>query len=95
MEEQGVEFMQFAYRWMHCLLMREISVKCTIRMWDTYLVSSASVAFPDRNAQIFTGRPGRGHGRLFSVSPIRLFSIFVEMERPIEGNGLSGTPLRS
>lgn len=31
--------MQFAFRWMNCLLMREISVKCTIRMWDTYLVS--------------------------------------------------------
>lgn len=29
--------MQFAFRWMNCLLMREISVKCTIRMWDTYL----------------------------------------------------------
>ncbi|KAK8845567.1 hypothetical protein IAR55_006282 [Kwoniella newhampshirensis] len=36
-EDQGVEFMQFAFRWMNCLLMREISVKCTIRMWDTYL----------------------------------------------------------
>ncbi|KAI0029973.1 rab-GTPase-TBC domain-containing protein [Vararia minispora EC-137] len=34
---QGVEFMQFAFRWMNCLLMREISVKNTIRMWDTYL----------------------------------------------------------
>ena len=38
-DDQGVEFMQFAFRWMNCLLMREISVKCTIRMWDTYLVS--------------------------------------------------------
>ncbi|EJD52557.1 RabGAP/TBC [Auricularia subglabra TFB-10046 SS5] len=35
---QGVEFMQFAFRWMNCLLMREISVRNTIRMWDTYLV---------------------------------------------------------
>ncbi|KAI0305729.1 rab-GTPase-TBC domain-containing protein [Multifurca ochricompacta] len=34
---QGVEFMQFAFRWMNCLLMREISVKNTVRMWDTYL----------------------------------------------------------
>ncbi|WRT63831.1 uncharacterized protein IL334_000756 [Kwoniella shivajii] len=40
-EEQGVEFMQFAFRWMNCLLMREISVKCTIRMWDTYLAEGA------------------------------------------------------
>lgn len=38
-EEQGVEYMQFAFRWMNCLLMREITVKCTIRMWDAYLVS--------------------------------------------------------
>jgi hypothetical protein len=30
--------MQFAFRWMNCLLMREISVPNTIRMWDTYLV---------------------------------------------------------
>ena len=36
---QNVEFMQFAFRWMNCLLMREISVRNTIRMWDTYLVS--------------------------------------------------------
>lgn len=34
---QNVEFIQFAFRWMNCLLMREISVKNTIRMWDTYL----------------------------------------------------------
>ncbi|KIJ49600.1 hypothetical protein M422DRAFT_161350 [Sphaerobolus stellatus SS14] len=36
LESQNVEFMQFAFRWMNCLLMREISVKNTIRMWDTY-----------------------------------------------------------
>lgn len=30
--------MQFAFRWMNCLLMREITVRNTIRMWDTYLV---------------------------------------------------------
>ncbi|KAF8318021.1 RabGAP/TBC [Clavulina sp. PMI_390] len=38
LQHEGVEFMQFAFRWMNCLLMREISVKNTIRMWDTYLV---------------------------------------------------------
>lgn len=37
MESENVEFMQFSFRWMNCLLMREISVKNTIRMWDTYL----------------------------------------------------------
>lgn len=36
--------MQFAFRWMNCLLMREISMKCTVRMWDTYLVSLVLLA---------------------------------------------------
>lgn len=38
LENEGVEFMQFSFRWMNCLLMREMSVQNTIRMWDTYLV---------------------------------------------------------
>ncbi|KAI9820443.1 MAG: GTPase-activating protein [Thelocarpon impressellum] len=37
LESEGVEFIQFSFRWMNCLLMREVSVKNTIRMWDTYL----------------------------------------------------------
>jgi len=37
LEREGVEFMQFSFRWMNCLLMREVSVGCTIRMWDTYM----------------------------------------------------------
>lgn len=38
LERESVEFIQFSFRWMNCLLMREISVKNTIRMWDTYMV---------------------------------------------------------
>ncbi|KXJ87667.1 GTPase-activating protein gyp1 [Microdochium bolleyi] len=37
LENEHVEFIQFSFRWMNCLLMREISVQNTIRMWDTYL----------------------------------------------------------
>ncbi|KAL4939647.1 hypothetical protein BDV06DRAFT_198421 [Aspergillus oleicola] len=37
LEQEGVEFMQFSFRWMNCLLMREMSVQNTIRMWDTYM----------------------------------------------------------
>jgi hypothetical protein len=40
LENEGVEFMQFSFRWMNCLLMREMSVQNTIRMWDTYMVCS-------------------------------------------------------
>jgi hypothetical protein len=45
LESESVEFMQFAFRWMNCLLMREISVRNTIRMWDTYLVCFSHLAF--------------------------------------------------
>lgn len=42
LESEGVEFMQFSFRWMNCLLMREMSIKNTIRMWDTYMVRGSS-----------------------------------------------------
>ena len=39
-EAENVEYMQFSFRWMNCVLMREFSMRSVIRMWDTYLVSS-------------------------------------------------------
>ena len=34
-----MEYLQFAFRWMNNLLMREIPLRCIIRLWDTCLVS--------------------------------------------------------
>lgn len=36
-DAENIEFLQFAFRWMNCLLMRELSIDLIIRMWDTYL----------------------------------------------------------
>ena len=36
-----VEYLQFAFRWMNNLLMRELPLRCTIRLWDTYQVRRA------------------------------------------------------
>uniref|UniRef100_A0A7S1YEF9 Rab-GAP TBC domain-containing protein n=1 Tax=Grammatophora oceanica TaxID=210454 RepID=A0A7S1YEF9_9STRA len=33
----GIEFMQFAFKWMNCLLLREFNLPCIIRLWDTYI----------------------------------------------------------
>lgn len=33
----SVEYLQFSFRWMNNLLMRELPLQCTIRLWDTYL----------------------------------------------------------
>lgn len=37
LKSECVEFIQFSFRWMNCLLMREVSIELIIRMWDTYL----------------------------------------------------------
>lgn len=37
LEQEGVDFIQFAFRWMNCLLMREIPFPLILRLWDTYL----------------------------------------------------------
>ena len=50
LEQEGVEFIQFSFRWMNCLLMREISVQNTIRMWDTYLVKPLIFPSPSAHA---------------------------------------------
>ena len=47
LQDQGVEYMQFAFRWMNCLLMRELSVQNIVRMWDTYLVRPSGAAAVD------------------------------------------------
>jgi hypothetical protein len=52
LQNEGVEFIQFSFRWMNCLLMREISVKNTIRMWDTYLVCCHTTLF--RTATLYS-----------------------------------------
>lgn len=34
--QHNIEYLQFSFRWMNNLLMRELPLRCTIRLWDTY-----------------------------------------------------------
>jgi len=45
LEQQGVQFIQFAFRWMNCLLMRELSLPLVIRLWDAYLSEEGGSGF--------------------------------------------------
>jgi hypothetical protein len=36
MEREQVEFLHFSFRWLLCLLLREISIKNVLRVWDVY-----------------------------------------------------------
>jgi hypothetical protein len=37
LEAEGIDFLQFAFRWVNCLLIREVPFNAAIRLWDTYL----------------------------------------------------------
>jgi len=37
LRSHNVEYLQFSFRWMNNLLMREMPLNCVIRLWDTYL----------------------------------------------------------
>jgi len=41
--KEGVEFMQFAFRWVNCLLLRELPFHLGVRLWDTYLAEGAAL----------------------------------------------------
>lgn len=46
LEDENVQFLQFSFRWMNCLLMRELNMNNIIRMWDTY-ISEGTNGFSD------------------------------------------------
>jgi len=45
LEAMEVEFLQFSFRWFNCLLMREFSLQCTLRLWDTYVAEKSFAGF--------------------------------------------------
>jgi hypothetical protein len=38
----GLDNLPFAFRWINCLLVREMSLENTVRMWDTYISEGIS-----------------------------------------------------
>lgn len=43
LDAEGVEFMQFAFRWVNCLLLRELPFAVGTRLWDTYLAEGPAL----------------------------------------------------
>jgi hypothetical protein len=46
LEKQEVHFTLFAFKWMNCLLMRELPLALVTRMWDTYLSEPEGTPWP-------------------------------------------------
>ena len=40
----GIDFMQFSFRWMNCLLVREFPFPLVLRLWDAYLSEQGAFA---------------------------------------------------
>lgn len=38
----SVQYLQFSFRWMNNLLIRELPLRCIVRLWDTYLAEGAA-----------------------------------------------------
>jgi hypothetical protein len=38
--EQGVQFLQFSFRWFNNLLMRELPLRSIVRLWDSYFAEN-------------------------------------------------------
>jgi len=44
-KKTGVQFFQFAFRWMNCFLLRELPLSLILRLWDTYLCQGLNDGF--------------------------------------------------
>lgn len=75
--------MQFAFRWMNCLLMREVPMQCTVRMWDTYLAEGSSDGFSEFHVYVCAAFLAKWSKQLlkldfqvhFSLSHLFIFSL--------------------
>ena len=45
LDAQQVQLLHFAFRWMNCLLMRELPLSLICRLWDSYLSEEAQAGF--------------------------------------------------
>jgi hypothetical protein len=34
LDKLNIDFLHFGFRWMNCLLMRELNLECVLRLWD-------------------------------------------------------------
>ncbi|VDM95392.1 unnamed protein product [Thelazia callipaeda] len=79
LEEHGIEYLQFAFRWMNNVLMREIPLRATIRLWDTYLVCYESdYGFSEKNGF------SHFHGYVCAAF-LRMWSKQLQAEKDFQG----------
>ena len=76
-EESGVQFLQFAFKWMNCLLLREFSLQCVVRLWDTYI--SETDGFEDFHVYVCAAFLCQFSGQLQQMSFDEMFQFLQDM----------------
>lgn len=54
LKAEGVELLQICFRWMNCLLIRELPLSAVIRLWDTY-IAEGPVGFSEFHIYVCSG----------------------------------------
>lgn len=44
-QEEGIQYLQFGFRWMNCALLRELPLRAILRLWDTYFSEDQGIEF--------------------------------------------------
>lgn len=77
LREAGVQFLQFAFKWMNCLLLREFHLRAMPRLWDTYI--SEKNGFEDFHVYVCAAFLCQFSSQLQEMGFDELFGFFQEM----------------
>ena len=76
-DETGIQFLQFSFKWMNCLLLREFHLRCVFRLWDTYL--SEKEGFEDFHVYVCAAFMCQFSSQLQEMSFDELFGFMQEI----------------
>lgn len=77
LRSEGVEFLQFSFKWMNCLLLREFQLGSVPRLWDTYIAERSG--FEDFHVYVCAAFLCQFSSELQTMSFDALFGFFQQM----------------
>ena len=86
LRETGIEFFQFSFKWMNCLLLREFTLPCIMRLWDTYL-SEGDGGFEDFHVYVCAAFLCQFSAEVRSMQFDELFGFMQNMPTGDWGDG--------
>lgn len=79
LESVGVQFLQFSFKWMNCLLLREFQLDCVVRLWDTYISEENLSGFEDFHVYVCAAFLCQFSAQLQSMEFDELFGFMQEV----------------